>query len=73
MFVNFMASTTGRIVRVVAGIILIGLGLFVMESPGGWIVAIIGVVPLAAGLLDVCLVAPLLGAALSGKRIRGEK
>ena len=69
-FVKFMASTTGRIVRIVAGLALIGWGLLGLGGTAGLIVAIVGIVPLAAGLLDFCLFAPLFKNPMSGKQIR---
>jgi hypothetical protein len=71
-FVNFMASPAGRITRVVAGIVLVALGIF-MHSLGGTIVAIVGLVPLLAGLFDFCVFAPLFGAPMSGPKIRSGK
>jgi hypothetical protein len=70
-FVNFMASTTGRIVRIVAGIVLIAWGLLGLGSTTGIIVAIIGAVPLLAGVLDFCIFAPLFGRPFAGPKIRG--
>ncbi len=72
-FVNFMASSTGRIARIVAGIVLIVLGLLVVGSTTGIIVAVIGVVPLAAGVFDFCIFAPLFGRPLSGPKIRANQ
>jgi len=72
-FISFMASTTGRILRAVAGVILLYVGLQTMSGVGGIIVAVIGVVMLAAGLFDFCLFAPLFGNPLSGKKIRAGK
>ena len=69
-FVKFMASTTGRIVRVVAGIALIAWGLM---GTTGVIVAVVGAVPLLAGLFDFCVFAPLFGAPLGGPKIRAVK
>ena len=69
-FVKFMASTTGRIVRIVAGLALIGWGLLGPGGTTGLIVAIVGLVPLAAGLFDFCVFAPLFGNPLSGRKIR---
>ncbi|MDA8276105.1 MAG: DUF2892 domain-containing protein [Actinomycetota bacterium] len=59
-FVRFMESTTGRVVRSVAGVAMVAVGV----SLGGywWALAVVGLLPLAAGLFDVCLAAPLLGA-----------
>jgi p-aminobenzoyl-glutamate transporter AbgT len=67
---NFLASTNGRIVRAVAGLILIVIGLVAMTGAGGIIVAIIGLVPLAAGVFDFCLFAPLAGLPVNGAQIR---
>lgn len=72
-FVSFMASGTGRIARIVAGIILIALGILVIGDVVGIIVAVIGIVPLAAGVFDFCIFAPIFGAPLSGPKIRGEQ
>ena len=72
-FILFMASTTGRIVRVVAGAALIAWGLLGLGGTTGIIVAVIGAVPLLAGLFDFCVFAPLFGAPLSGPKIRGAK
>ena len=72
-FVKFMASTAGRITRIVAGIALIALGLLVIHGVGGIIVAIVGLVPLVAGLFDFCVFAPLFGAPMSGPKIRAGK
>lgn len=72
-FVKFMASPTGRIVRVAVGAALVAYGLLVMDGAGGIIVAIIGAVPLLAGLFDFCVFAPLFGNPLSGSKIRAGK
>jgi hypothetical protein len=72
-FVKFMASPAGRIVRVVAGIVLVAWGMLGIQGVGGIIVAIVGLVPLAAGLFDFCVFAPLFGAPLSGPKIRAAK
>jgi hypothetical protein len=72
-FVKFMASPAGRITRVVAGLALIAWGLFSLSGVTGIIVAVIGAVPLLAGLFDFCVFAPLFGGPLSGPKIRGEQ
>jgi hypothetical protein len=69
-FTKFMASTTGRLIRIVAGIALIALGLLVVKDTGGIVLAVVGLVPLLAGILDFCIFAPLFGAPLSGSAIR---
>ena len=73
-FVSWMASSAGRVTRVLAGLILIALGLFVVHSTTGTIVlVVVGLVPLLAGLFDFCIFAPLFGNPLSGKKIRAGK
>jgi len=72
-FVAFMASPTGRIVRILAGIALVGWGLLGLGGTGGVVVAVVGAVPLLAGLFDFCIFAPLFGAPLSGPKIRAVK
>ena len=69
-FVAFMASTAGRAVRILAGIALIAWGVLGLGGTTGIIVAIVGVLPLAAGVFDFCVFAPLFGCPLSGARIR---
>lgn len=71
-FVKFMASKSGRITRIVAGIALIVWGWFFLGGTTGIVVAVIGLVPLLAGLVDVCVFAPLFGNPFSGPKIRGE-
>ncbi len=72
-FVSFMASTTGRIVRIVAGIALVAWGLFGLSGTAGIIVAVIGLLPLVAGVFDFCAFAPLFGNPLSSAQIRAGK
>lgn len=71
--VSFLASASGRIIRIVAGIALVAWGLVGLSGATGIVVAVIGLVPLLAGLFDFCVFAPLFGAPLSGPRIRAAK
>ncbi len=71
--VSFLASGTGRLVRIVAGIALVVWGWFGLGGTTGLIIAIVGLVPLVAGLFDFCVFAPLFGAPLSGPKIRAGK
>jgi len=72
-FVTFMASPAGRLTRIVAGAALIVLGLFGLGGATGTVIAIVGLLPLVAGLVDFCAFAPLFGAPMSGPRIRSGK
>lgn len=69
-FARFMSSTTGRLIRITAGIILILLGLIIVKGTGGIILAVVGLAPLIAGLFNFCLFAPLFGGPFLGKDVR---
>ncbi|HLI15077.1 MAG TPA: DUF2892 domain-containing protein [Acidimicrobiales bacterium] len=62
--IQFLEGATGRLARVVAGAVLVGLGAWLGTTDGGgwWALLAVGLVPLAAGLANVCLLAPLFGA-----------
>jgi hypothetical protein len=72
-FVLFMASPAGRLTRIAAGVALIVWGLGVTGGLAGVAAAVVGAIPLFAGLTDVCLLAPLFGNPLSGARIRAGR
>jgi hypothetical protein len=69
-FFRFIASPGGRLVRIVAGLLLIVAGVWWIPGVIGWIVAIIGLVPLAAGVFDWCVLAPLFGLPFLGSYLR---
>lgn len=60
--VQFMETDTGRLARVAAGSILVGLGAW--RGGGWWTLVAVGLVPLAAGLFNFCVAGPLFGARL---------
>jgi len=56
-------SSLDRIVRVVLEIVLIGAGLYLALQSGivwGWLVAIVGLIPLVTGLVGFCPIYSLL-------------
>jgi hypothetical protein len=71
--IKFLASTNGRITRGVAGLALILWGLLGLGGGVGIVVALVGALPLLAGVFDFCIFAPLFGAPLSGPKIRAGK
>ncbi len=75
-FTSFMSSAAGRILRIVVGLGLIGWGVFLIATASnltvGIILVVVGLVPLVAGLADVCIFAPLFGAPLSGAKVRAH-
>jgi hypothetical protein len=69
MLVGFMASRTGRWLRILAGAGMVVGGLASGSSRGA-AVALVGLVPLVAGALDLCLLGPLFGQPIRGADIR---
>ena len=66
-FVRFMRSAAGRLLRIGAGVVLMWYGLTQMVGTGGMALAVVGVVPIAAGVFNFCLFGPLFGATLMGR------
>lgn len=67
-FLKFMSSPAGRVARVLAGLALIVVGALL---GGGWFVLIaVGLIPLAAGAFDFCILAPLGRMPFGGKAFR---
>jgi hypothetical protein len=72
--IKFLASPAGRITRIVLGIILVAIGFFAnINTVVGYILIVVGLVPLVAGIFDICVFAPLFGAPISGPKIRAGK
>jgi hypothetical protein len=59
--VNFLTSAAGRMIRIVAGLLLVWIGAY---DGGGILLAVIGLIPIAAGVFNFCLLAPLFGSPL---------
>lgn len=66
-FAAFMAHPLGRGIRVIAGLALIGWGWAMRDQTSGMVLMAVGLVPLAAGIFNFCLIAPLIGAPFSGR------
>lgn len=71
-FARFMAGPIGRGARIVVGLALIVIGI-ATGGTGGLILAIVGLAPLAMGVLNICILAPLLKAPFSGKAALGQR
>lgn len=68
-FFKFIVSREGRITRVVVGLILFVVG-YLVGSTLGIVIAAIGVLPFATGLLDVCVLGVPIGLPFSGRKVR---
>lgn len=63
--VKFMSSNAGRLARVLAGLVIVIIG---FALGGGWLtLSVIGLIPLFTGVLNVCLLAPLMGQPFKGQ------
>jgi len=69
-FARFVNSPAGRLVRIIVGAGLIAWGYVLGETGTGITLMVVGLVPLAAGIMDWCLISALLGGPLSGGRVR---
>jgi hypothetical protein len=69
-FVKFMQSWAGRLLRIAAGGVMMWYGLTQMAGTGGIALAVVGVVPIAAGVFNFCLIGPLFGVTLMGRSSR---
>ncbi|MDX8140501.1 MULTISPECIES: YgaP-like transmembrane domain [Lentzea] len=68
--VRFLGSQAGRALRVVLGLVMITVGTL---AGGGWLVlAAAGLLPVAAGVFDFCLIGPLLRLPLKGRQLRAR-
>jgi hypothetical protein len=70
--IEFLASSVGRVIRIVAGIAIILIGYLWVDAPWNYVLETVGLVPLAAGIFDVCVLAPLMGKPFQGRQIRRE-
>lgn len=66
---RFMSSPAGRAARVAAGVALIAWG-FTLHSSSGYLLMLVGLLPLATGAFDVCLLGALFGVPLRGQDAR---
>ena len=66
-FISFMKSPTGRGLRIVVGVLLMLLGVNQIGGTLGLLVAAVGLVPIAAGVFNFCLAAPLFGFDINGR------
>lgn len=69
-FAKFMTSTLGRAIRIVAGIALVLVGLLAVHGATGVILIVVGLVPLLAGIFNVCVFAPLFGGPFNGRNVQ---
>ncbi len=72
-FAKFMATATGRLIRMGLGLAMMGIGLGWVGGVAGGVIAIVGLAPIIAGLFNVCLIAPLVHAPFRGEDLPGGR
>ena len=73
-FSRFMSQPVGRIIRAVLGLVLIALAFFMVGGTVGTVVGIvvgtIGLVLIAAGTFNFCVLGPFVGGYFDGRKNR---
>ena len=70
--IDVIGSQPGRVLRIAAGVGLLFIGLR-RGTAAGRVVGIAGLVPLTAGVADVCVLGPLVGGPLRGRAFRAHR
>jgi len=69
-FIKFMTSGMGRGARIVLGLVIMSLGLFVVQGMLGTILAVVALVPISGGIFDFCMIGFAMGYPLKGVEAR---
>ncbi len=72
-FAQFINTPAGRILRILAGLVIIVWGYTERADIAGIILIVVGLIPLAAGVFNLCLISAMLGGPISGARITKSK
>lgn len=70
-FVSFMRSWAGRLLRITVDAVIVWFGWTRLGGTAGTILALIGLVPIAAGVFNLCLLAPFFSVDLKGRPLTG--
>jgi hypothetical protein len=69
-FSKFINSSAGRVFRLVVGVGFLVVGYLYRDNTLGVIAMVFSVLPLSAGVFDLCYISAILGGPLSGEKIR---
>jgi hypothetical protein len=64
--ISWLQSTLGRILRVVLGLVVVAIGMLFLQGTAGFLLAVLGLVPILAALSGVCLIGLLFGYTFEG-------
>ncbi len=68
VLIPFLLSPSGRMLRVMLGLGVIGVGVLLLQGTAGFLVAVIGLIPICTALSGVCVIGPLFGYTFEGYR-----
>jgi hypothetical protein len=69
-FFRFMVTRVGSIIRIMVGLIFIVVGICWGQGTVGYLMVIVGLVPLLAGIFDKCIFAALFKLPSDGSELR---
>ena len=69
-FARFINSSAGRVFRLVVGMGFFVVGYLYRDNTLGMIAMVFSILPLSAGVFDLCYISAILGGPLSGAKIR---
>ena len=69
-FARFINSPAGRVFRLVVGVGFLVVGYLYRDQTLGVIAMVFSILPLSAGVFDLCYVSAILGGPLSREKIR---
>ncbi len=71
-FIFFLARPVGRVLRLIAGFVMIVVAWFGLTGLAFYGVAALGGIMMLAAFADVCLLAPLVGLSVSDELLREQ-
>ncbi len=69
---KLMTSHKGRVMRILVGFVIMGVGLLLVRGLAGTLIAVFALLPIAGGLFDFCPMGAILGYPLRGPEARKE-
>jgi hypothetical protein len=67
---RFIASPAGRVLRVVVGLAVIVWAVMMFNGAARTVLVIVGLIPLSAGVFDLCYLSALIGGPIRGSDLR---
>jgi len=65
-WISCLQSTFGKMLWVVFGLVVVAIGILFLQGMVGFLVAVLGLIPIFAALSGECLICPLFGYTFEG-------